>query len=106
MITAEISNWSVVFYGSGECDSRGLLRRIYDTAVACKIGAGSVGVFDSPRVSNSITHVDLLHCDKDDALRVLQQANIAVTDISFQRVRADWDTNALRCNRRRRLRGG
>lgn len=105
MITAEISDWSVAFYGSGEGESRAVLRRIYDAAVACKIVAGSVGVFDSPLTSDSITHVDLLHCDKDDALRVLRQANIAVTDISFQRVMADWDTSASRRNRRKRFHG-
>ena len=103
MIIAEVSSWSVVFYSNGEADGRAILRSIYDAALARHIGVGSVGVFDMPLDSETQVHVDLLHCNKEEAVAILVAANIPLKRIEFVEVKIEWDDNASRRNRKRRI---
>src|SRR3989344_7419111 len=83
MITAEVSSWSVIFYGNGEASSRNLLRAVYDNA--CKtFAAGSVGVLDLPRDSETLVHVDLLHCSRHEAEAILTAIGIPLTQVDFR----------------------
>lgn len=102
MITAEVSYWSVVFYGNGEANSRQLLRSIYDRALALGIATGSVGVFDEPS-EGTLVHVDLMHCDKKGAIQILEEAGISAEQVTFTEVGAEWDEKASRRNRQKRL---
>lgn len=103
MITAEVSYWSVVFYGNGEANSRELLQNIYDGARAKGVGAGSVGVFDEPG-EGTLVHVDLMHCDKKKAIQILATAGIPVEQVAFTEVSVEWDEQASRRNRQKRHR--
>ncbi len=102
MITANVSDWSVVFYCNGEANSRQLLRNIYDSACAKGLMVGSVGVFNEPS-EGTLVHVDLMCCDKDEAVQILAAAGISVEQVTFTAVSAEWDEQTSKRNRRRRL---
>lgn len=103
MITAYVSSWSVVFYANGNADDCTNLKRVYDAARARNVSAGSVGVFDEPKNSETLVHVDLMHCTKKEALAILALAGVPIERIEFSVVKVEWDDGSSRRNRRRRL---
>jgi hypothetical protein len=93
MILAEISHWSVVFYLNGDGDGKTLLRQIFEAGKAAKISVGSVGVIEPngrTTPSDTLVHVDFLHCDRREAQRVLLEANVPLERINFRRVGLRW----------------
>lgn len=105
MITAEVNYWSVVFYGNAERSSRDVLRSIYDSACALDICTGSVAVFDLPKDAETLVHIDLMHCNMKQARQVLARAGVPLQNVTFVNVSTEWNEDASRRNRKKRLRG-
>lgn len=75
----EISSWCATLYLSdGEGVTIETLRSFYDAARKLKFGAGTQGVFPLPggKASEAIAFTTVLHCDQEDAKRILAEAGI------------------------------
>ena len=101
MITAEVSHWSVTCYAGDEAD-RTILRKVYDAALARRMGAGSVGIVDAPS-EGTLVHVDLMHCDQKEAEAIFAEAGVAPEQVSFKDVEDEPDADASKQNRRKRF---
>ncbi len=75
----EISSWCATLYmDDGEGLTVDVLRRFYDAARKLKFAAGTQGVFPLPegKASDAIVFTTVLHCDQEDAKRILAEAGI------------------------------